>query len=128
MELKNKKQGDEQPRYDTRQKESADRLLDHDAENDQHDAGRDHGAERTAGDDRADGEMLVVVQTQHLRQRDHAEQDDLTADDAAHRGEDDGDQQRGIRIDFLDNMESFNGNFVDGENSSQQRGEIASGR
>ncbi len=38
--------------------------------------------------------MLVVAEPQHLRQSDEPEQDDLAADDARHRGEDDGDHDR----------------------------------
>ena len=64
------------------------------AVDDQHDRGRDHRAERAAGADRADGELLVVAEAQHLRQGDQAEQHDLAADDAGHRRHDDGHQRR----------------------------------
>ena len=45
------------------------------------------------GADRADGEVLVVAQTQHLRQRDEAEKDDFAADDTDIAGHDHGHQR-----------------------------------
>ena len=46
----------------------------------------------------ADGELAVVAQPQHLRQRDQAQQHDLAADDAGHRRHHHGDQ-RGLHRD-----------------------------
>jgi hypothetical protein len=67
-----------------------DRGLGDQAVDDEHDRGRDHRAQAAAGADRADGEVLVVAEPEHLRQRHEAEQHDLAADDAAHRRHDDG--------------------------------------
>ncbi len=83
----------QQARREAREEQIADRDVGGQAVEDQHHRGRDHGAERAAGADRADRELAVVAQAQHLRQGDQPEQHDLAADDAGHRRHQHGDQR-----------------------------------
>ena len=86
--------GEQQARHDHRDEQLADRDVRGQAVEDQDDRGRDHGAERAAGADRADREVLVVAEPQHLGQGDQPEQDDLAPDDPGGRGHEHRGEQR----------------------------------
>ncbi len=70
----------ERRREQVRNRDAGDQPVD-----DENDGGRDHRAQRAARATDADGERLVIAQTQHLRQRQQAEQHHLAADDTRHR-------------------------------------------
>ena len=94
-----------------------DRGFRHQPVEDQHDRRRDHGAQAARGTDGPDGQVLVIAQPQHLRQRDQTQQHDLTADDPGHRrhdhchqGGNDGDPATHLRQPEVQRVVHFLGN------------------
>jgi hypothetical protein len=77
--------------------ELAHRHVGHRGVDDDHQGGRDHGAERAAGADRAGDQDLVVAVAQHHRDRHHPDNDLDGADDAGGGGDDRGHGHGGQR-------------------------------
>mmetsp|Transcript_29729 Transcript_29729/g.59094 ORF Transcript_29729/g.59094 Transcript_29729/m.59094 type:complete len:525 (-) Transcript_29729:1021-2595(-) len=67
-----------------RRKQRLDRGFRNQPIDDQNDGRRDHGAKRAGRTDHPNGEVLIIAQPQHLRQRNQAQQDNLAPNDPRH--------------------------------------------
>ncbi len=85
---------EQQSRNRASHEEVADRDVGAEPVDDHDDRGRDQRRERARGADQADGDLPVVAEAQHLRQRHQTEHDDFAAHHARHRRQDDGDDRR----------------------------------